>query len=129
MKRVFGSLVALSLATAGAVAQDTTAQSKGAQDSGGGVVIGKQEGIKLAKAECEATWAKANPGKKQKISAGQASPFIADIKAANTNGDGSIDQSEFLAACDKGIMKDPSSASTGSSSGTAGAGPANPAAP
>lgn len=92
-------------------------------------MIGKQEGIKLAKAECEVTWAKANPGNKDKISAGRASPFIADIKAANTNSDGWIDQSEFLAACDKGLMKDPASASTGSSAGTSGAGPAAPPAP
>jgi hypothetical protein len=117
MKRIIASLVFLSLASAGALAQDK-----------GGAVIGKQQGVKLAKAECQAAWEKANPGKKDKISAGQAIPFLSDVKAANSNGDGSIDQGEFTAACDKGLMKAPGSASTGSSSGTEGAGPPAPSA-
>ncbi|MBN8911498.1 MAG: hypothetical protein J0H65_05440 [Rhizobiales bacterium] len=116
MKRVIGSLVFLSLAAGGALAQD------------GGAVIGKQQGVKLVQAECEAVWAKANPSKKDKISAGQAQPFISDVVAANTNGDGSIDQSEFMAACDKGLMK-AHGATTGSSTGAEGAGPAAPPAP
>jgi hypothetical protein len=110
MNRLVGSLIFLSIASVGAAAQEQ-----------GAVTIGKQKGVKLAQAECQAAWAKANPGKKEKISAGQAIPFIADIKAANGNSDGFIDQAEFTAACDKGLMKDHSSASTGSSSGTAGA--------
>lgn len=126
MKRVIGSLLFLSLASAGAIAQEA-----GAQDKGGDAVIGKQQGVKLEKAECEAAWAKANPSKKEKISAGQAQPFIADVKAANSNGDGAIEQSEFLAACDKGLMKAagsmkapaPGSATTGGSAGTEGSGP------
>lgn len=113
MKRVIGTLMFLSLASAGALAQ-----------AEGGVKIGKQQGVKLAQAECQAAWEKANPGKKEKISAGQAQPFIADVVAANSNKDGTIDQSEFMAACDKGLMKAPGSATTGSSSGTEGVGPA-----
>lgn len=125
MKRIIGSLMFLSLASAGAVAQDAAAP-----DKGGAVVVGKQQGVKLAKGECEAAWTKANPGKKEKISAGQAQPFLSDVMAANANKDGAIDQSEFMAACDKGLMKDPS-ASTGASTGAEGAGPAAapPAAP
>ncbi|MCC7253674.1 hypothetical protein [Hyphomicrobium sp.] len=124
MKRVIGSLLFLSLATASALAQDP--QGKGE------AVIGKQEGVKMAEVECQAAWEKANPSKKDKISAGQAQPFIADIAAANTNSDGSIDQSEFMAACDKGLMKAadsmkaPGSATTGSGAGTEGVGPADP---
>jgi hypothetical protein len=110
MKPFIASLIFLSIASAGAAAQEQ-----------GAVTIGKQQGVKLAQAECQAAWAKANPGKKDKISAGQAIPFIADIKAANGNGDGFIDQAEFTAACEKGLMKDNTSASTGASSGTAGA--------
>jgi hypothetical protein len=112
MQRVIGVLLFLSFTTTAALAQEQ-----------GGAVIGKQQGVKLAQAECQAAWEKANPGKKDKISAGQAQPFIADMMAANTNKDGSIDQSEFMAACDKGLMKAPGSATTGSSSGAEGAGP------
>ena len=125
MKRVIGSLLFLSLASAGAIAQDA-----GAQDKGGGAVIGKQQGVKMEKADCDAAWAKANPSKKEKISAGQAQPFIADVMAANANKDGAIDQAEFTAACDKGLMKAAGSmkaplpgASTGGSTGTEGSGP------
>ena len=105
MMRVTMSLLLLSLTAAGALAQDK-----------GEPVIGKQKGVKMAHAECQAVWEKANPTKKDKISAGQAQPFIADIAAANTNGDGSIDQSEFTAACDKGLMKPADSMKTPGSS-------------
>lgn len=124
MKRVIGSLLFLSLASAGAIAQDA-----GAQDKGGEAVIGKQQGVKMEKADCDAAWAKANPSKKDKISAGQAQPFISDLMSANSNGDGAIDQSEFAAACDKRLMKSamkapaPGSATTGGSTGTEGSGP------
>jgi hypothetical protein len=114
MKRVIGCIMFVSLASAGALAQE------------GGVVIGKQKGVKLAQAECQAAWTKANPSKKDKISAGQAQPYIADVIAANSNGDGSIDQSEFMAACDKGLMKPNGSAATGGSTGAEGTGSAGP---
>ena len=111
MSRVLGSILLVSLAAGSAFAQ-----------SEGSVTVGKAPaGVKLAKAECEALWTKANPSKKPKISAGQAGPFITDLKSANANGDGAIDQSEFMAACDTGLIKD-QSASTGAGSGTEGAG-------
>jgi len=125
MKRVIGSFFVLSLASGVAFAQDTPPAA-----GEGTVKVGKQQGMKLAQAECAAAWAKANPGGKEKISAGRAQPFISDVMAANTNKDGSIDQAEFKAACDAGLMKTPGSATTGSSAGTEGAGPAQaPAAP
>jgi hypothetical protein len=124
MKRVIGSFFVLSLASGVAFAQDTPPAA-----GEGTVKVGKQQGMKLAQAECDAAWAKANPSGKDKISAGQAQPFLSDVMAANTNKDGSIDQTEFKAACDAGLMKSPGSATTGSSAGTEGAGPAAPAAP
>lgn len=125
--RVLASLMILSMTAAGAFAEP----EKSAE---GSVKIGKPAGVKLAKAECEAAWKKANPSNKPTIGAGQAIAFVADVKAANTNGDAGIDQSEFMAACDKGLMKDANAASTGSAStgagaGTEGAGPAAPPAP
>lgn len=123
MRTLASSLLVLSLTAAAALAQ--------ADKQGGSVEVGKATGVKLAKEECQAAWTKANPGNKPKITAGQASPFIADVVGANTNKDGAIDQDEFMAACDKGLMKDQASAgngsaSTGAGSGTEGAGPAAP---
>lgn len=119
MKRAIVSVVCLALSSGLALAQDAPPPA-----GEGSVKVGKQAGVKLSQAECDAAWAKANPGGKDKISAGQAGPYLADVMAANTNKDGSIDQSEFKAACDKGLMKG-GSASTGSSSGTEGSGPAH----
>jgi hypothetical protein len=119
MVRLIGSLLLVCGTAAGAMAED------------GSVTVGKAKGVKVAQDQCQTLWAKANPAKKPKISAGQAQPFIADVMAANTNGDAAIDQAEFMAACDKGLIKESASAgggnaSTGSSSGAEGAGPANP---
>lgn len=124
MMRLVGTLFALSMAAAGAA----FAQEAPPQNKGGEAVVGKQQGMKMAQAQCQTLWSKANPANKPKISAGQAQPFIADVMAANSNKDGAIDQKEFMAACDNGLMKDPATANTGSSSGTEGAaGPAKPA--
>lgn len=125
--RVLASFMILSLTAGGALAQ----AEKSAE---GSVKIGKPAGVKLAKAECEAAWKKANPANKPTIGPGQAIPFVVDVKAANSNGDTGIDQSEFMAACDKGLMKDANAASTGSAStgagaGTEGAGSTAPPAP
>ncbi len=82
------------------------------------------QGVKVAQDQCKALWGKANPANKPKISAGQAQPFISDVKAANPDGDGTIEQNEFMAACDKGLIKSSAvsgSSSTGSSSGAEGA--------
>jgi hypothetical protein len=118
--RILASLMILSMTTAGAFAQ----AEKSAE---GAVKIGKPAGVKLAKAECEAAWKKANPANKPTIGAGQAIAFVTDTKAVNANGDAGIDQKEFMAACDKGLMKDANAASTsstGAGAGTEGKGPA-----
>ncbi|HEX2839848.1 hypothetical protein [Hyphomicrobium sp.] len=114
MGRLFGSLLLLSVTAVGALAAEE-----------GSVTIGKAQGVKVAHDQCQSLWEKANPAKKPRISAGQAQPFIADVKAANTNGDAAIDQNEFMAACDKGLIKQSAStggsATTGGSTGTEGA--------
>lgn len=123
MRRVIGSLLFLSVTAFGASAQQAPAPNKG-----GEAVVGTQDSVKVAQDQCQALWLKANPAKKPKISAGQAQPFISDVKAANPDGDGTIEQNEFMAACDKGLIKSSAvsgSSSTGSSSGAEGAaGPA-----
>jgi hypothetical protein len=117
MSCLIGSLAVLSVA-GGAFAQTE-----------GSVTVGKPAaGVKLAQDQCQALWTKANPTNAPKISSGQAQPFITDIKAVNANSDGSIDQAEFKAACDKGLIKSASSgggsASSGSGAGTSGSGAA-----
>lgn len=119
MRRVLGSLLFLSVTAFGAFAQEAPAQNKG-----GEAVLGAEQGVKVAQDQCQTLWSKANPAKKPKISAGQAQPFISDVKAANPDGDGTIEQNEFMAACDKGLIKSSAvsgSSSTGSSSGAEGA--------
>lgn len=118
MKRLIGTLLFLSVTTAGAMAQQAPAQNKG-----GEVVVGTEQGVKVAQDQCKTLWGRANPANKPKISAGQAQPFISDVKAANPDGDGTIEQNEFMAACDKGLIKSSAvsgGSSTGSSSGAEG---------
>jgi hypothetical protein len=43
---------------------------------------------------------------------------VTDFKAANPDGDSTIDQNEWMAACNKGLVKN--SSSSGNSSGTSG---------
>lgn len=72
---------------------------------------------KLSQSECTSLWQQATAGG-SKLSEPQAAPYITDFKAANSDGDSSIDQNEWMSACNKGLVK--SSSSSGSSSGTSG---------
>lgn len=78
---------------------------------------------KLSQAECESLWSQANPSNAATISQSQAQPFVTDFKAANPDGDGTLDKNEFSKACSMGLVK--SSASTGASSGSSGSGGAS----
>jgi len=85
-------------------------------------------GQKLTQAECDALWKQANPTNAKTITEAQAQGFVSDVKAANPDGDGTLDRAEFSAACGKGLVKS-SSAGAGSSSSGAGAGESGAAAP
>ncbi len=78
-------------------------------------------GEKLAQAECDALWMKANPSG-GKLSESAAAAYITDFKAANPDGDNTIEQNEFRNACNQGLIK--STAATGTSAGTSGVGEA-----
>lgn len=73
---------------------------------------------KLSQAECESLWGQANPSNAATISQSQAQPYVTDFKAANPDGDGTLDKNEFSKACSMGLVK--GSASTGASSGSSG---------
>jgi hypothetical protein len=72
-------------------------------------------GKKLSQAECQSLWGQANPANAATITEADAALYISDVKAANPDGDGILDQKEFQAACSKGLVK--SSASSGASTG------------
>jgi len=76
--------------------------------------------MRMSEAECQAVWSHADASHAGSLTQAQAQPYISDFKAADTNNDGKLTSSEFLAACSKGLVH--SSATTGSGSGTTGTG-------
>lgn len=76
-------------------------------------------GEKLAQAECDALWMKAG-AQDGKLSESAASAYVTDFKAANPDGDTTLEQDEFRNACQQGMIK--SSAATGAGEGTSGVG-------
>jgi hypothetical protein len=86
-------------------------------------------GQKLTQAECDAMWKQANPTNAKTITEAQAQGFVSDVKAANPDGDGTLDRAEFSAACGKGLVRSSSAGAGSSSSSGAGAGESGAAAP
>ena len=62
-------------------------------------------GTKLTQAECDTLWNQANPSGAATITQAQAQPYVTDFKAANSDGDSTLDQKEFAAACKNGHVK------------------------
>ena len=71
---------------------------------------------KLSQSECDALWTQANPSGAATLTESQALPYVSDFKAANPDGDETLDQNEFSKACDQGLVK--SAASGASPAGT-----------
>jgi hypothetical protein len=67
---------------------------------------------KMSQAECTAAWTKLDASKAGSVSQSQAQGVVTDFKAADANSDGKLTQSEFTAACDKGLVT--ASSATGS---------------
>lgn len=72
---------------------------------------------KLSQAECTSLWSQASPNGNP-ITESQAAAYLTDFKAANPDGDTTIEKDEFSKACDNGLVK--SAASTGASAGESG---------
>ena len=70
--------------------------------------------MKMSKAECSSLWNQASKDGKP-LTEAQAAPFITNFKAANPDGDSTIEKAEFNKACAAGLVKGTSSsgASTG----------------
>jgi hypothetical protein len=76
--------------------------------------------MKMAQAECESMWNRADSARSGSLSQSQAQSYVTNFSAVDTNSDGNLSRAEFLAGCDKGLVQ--SSASTGTGSGSAGTG-------
>jgi hypothetical protein len=75
-------------------------------------------GTQLSQAECDSLWNQMNPANAPAVTESQAKPYVTDFKAANPDGDGSLDRNEFATACSNGLVK--GSSSSGAASGDAG---------
>lgn len=114
MKHTFIAGIAVAcFATTAAVAQTSNA------DNPAGAAP-----VKLSQSECTNLWQQANPSSAAGVTQSQAAPYVSNFKAANPDGDATIDQNEWLAACNKGLVK--SASSSGSSSGSSGSGAMKP---
>lgn len=58
----------------------------------------------LSKADCVAVWSQITQDGKSSLSEADARRYVKDFKAANPDGDKTLEQAEWLAACDKGLV-------------------------
>ena len=72
-------------------------------------------GTQLSQAECDNLWNQANPSGAASITQAQAQAYVTNFKAANPDGDSSLDRNEFSAACKSGLVKGTSN--TGAATG------------
>ena len=68
---------------------------------------------KMSQADCTAAWTKLDASKTGSVSESQAQGVVTDFKAADTNNDGKLTQTEFTTACDKGLVTASSATGTG----------------
>lgn len=78
------------------------------------------KGQQMTESQCLSVWNKANPSGAPTLSEAQAKGYVTNFKAANPDNDGSLDKSEFMAACSAGYVK--SGSASGAGSGTSGTG-------
>lgn len=95
-----------------------TATSAVAQNTPPADAAAPSASMKLSQSECTSLWQKANTANATGVTEAQAKAYVTDFKAVNADGDTTIDQNEWMAACNKGLVK--SSSNTGASTGTSG---------
>jgi hypothetical protein len=105
--RTIVSAAALAFALTGAaLAQGTTSPGTGSTNGA----------TKMSQADCTASWTQLDASKKGSVSKAQAQPMVTDFDAADTNKDGNLSQTEFMSACQKGLV----TASKGTGAGSRG---------
>lgn len=113
LKHAVAAFAAAGLLATGALAQNTTSPST--SPSTGAAAGGSA--MKLSQSECTDLWQRAG-GSASGLTQEQAKPHVSNFKAANPDGDTTIDQNEWMTACNKGLVK--STAASGASTGAAG---------
>jgi hypothetical protein len=78
----------------------------------------KAPAMKMTQAECTSLWNRLDTAKSGNVTQAQATAYVTDFSAVDSNKDGKLSQAEFQAGCDKGLVH--SSATTGPGSGNAG---------
>lgn len=109
MKIVLASGLALALSITVAAAQSGSSSSTTGTKSGT---------ITMSQAECQSLWSKVDAKRTGSVTEDQTKAYVSSFKAVDTNGDGKLSSSEFLAACQKGMVHD--TATSGSSTGSTG---------
>jgi hypothetical protein len=74
--------------------------------------------MQMSSSECTNLWQQANPSNSKGLTESQAKGYVTDFKAVNPDGDTTIDQTEWMNACNKGLITNTSS--SGASGGASG---------
>lgn len=74
--------------------------------------------LKLSQEQCGSIWSRADTAGSGSLSDAQASEYVSDFSAVDTNSDGELSAAEFMAGCEQGLIRD--SASTGAGDGASG---------
>lgn len=116
-KLIGASALALVMAMGGAaLAQSGTSGTSGMSGKSGTSATTGSGMTKMSQSECESVWSRLDASKSGKVSEAQAQTYVTDFKSVDTNNDGQLSRAEFLAGCDKGMVKS-AAAGTGSSMG------------
>lgn len=107
MMRMFASVGAAALTTlamaGSSFAQGTTGKA------------GEQGTMKMTEAQCESAWNTADSGGSGSLSQSAAQAHVTNFASVDSDKSGSISRAEFLAGCQKGLVR--SSAGTGGATG------------
>jgi len=72
---------------------------------------------KMSRADCTSEWSRLDASKAGSVAQSQSQNMISDFSSADTDKDGKLSQTEFMSACDKGLVR---SSSTGTGTGSRG---------
>ncbi len=102
-------------ASVGAVALMTLAMAGSSFAQGTTGKAGEPAAMKMTEAQCESAWNAADSGGSGSLSQSAAQAHVTNFGAVDSDKNGSISKTEFLAGCQKGLVK--SSAGTGGGTG------------
>lgn len=75
---------------------------------------------RLSQAQCQALWSRVNPSGAANVAQAQMTSYTNSFSQADSNSDGQLSQTEFMSACERGLIQD--TATTGAGGGTTGTG-------